>query len=180
MMDDGIDVGAFERAFGEGRVAGKSHVPAFSIFRSRDYSAIRALAIHPRVFPHISDDFTRDPKTWQPVESEFAVHLLAKDEEGIFGLGVFLARTHCEYEAHMAFLPRSYGNLAQSSFKTMIAWMWQNSTARRLIGEIERSNTLAIRFARRAGFEIYGINRKSKLKGGLLVDQVAMGISKPE
>jgi RimJ/RimL family protein N-acetyltransferase len=62
----------------------------------------------------------------------------------------------------------------------MISWMWENSTARRLIGEIERSNTLAIRFARRAGFEIYGINRKSKLKGGLLVDQVAMGISKPE
>lgn len=179
MSENDIDVQAFERTFGEKRVIGKLP-PAFSVVHSRDYAAIRALAIHPRIFPHISDDFTSDPKQWQPNRSEWAIYLLANDVDGVFGLGVFLPHTHAQFGAHMAFLPRSWGNLAQSSFKQMLTWMWQNTTARRLIGEIERSNTLALRFARRAGFEIYGINRRSKLKGGVLVDQVCLGISKPE
>jgi RimJ/RimL family protein N-acetyltransferase len=49
-----------------------------------------------------------------------------------------------------------------------------------LVGEIERGNTLAVRFACRAGFQIYGINRRSFLKGGVLRDRVCLGISKPE
>ena len=175
-----IDVSAFERVFGEGRIIGDLLGSGFVISRSRDYLAIKRLAIHPRVFPYLSDDFTSDPKQWEPIFSEQVIYLLAKDADGVFGLGVFIPQTHAQYGAHLAFLPRSYGRLARSSFEQMLGWMWKNSTARRLVGEIERSNTLAIRFARKAGFEIYGINRRSKLKGGVMVDQVALGISKPE
>lgn len=152
---------------------------AITISRSRDYAAIRKLATHPRIFPAISDDFTANPEQWRPIESELVTYLLATDEEGPFGVGIFIPDTWACWKAHMAFLPRSYGNQAQTSFKRMLGWMWQNTSAKRIVGEIERGHLLAIRFARGAGFAIYGINRKSFLKGGVLCDRVCLGISKP-
>lgn len=174
---------AIDRAYREPRVLGKLPAggeAAIKLFRSRDYRAIRELATHPRIFPHVSDDFTSDPKTWSPIESELVNYLLATDDEGPFGFGIFIPDTWACWKSHMGFLPRSYGNLALSSFRKMLDWMWQNTSARRLVGEIARDNKLAIRFARRAGFSIYGVNQKSCLRGGVLRDQVCLGISKPE
>lgn len=144
-----------------------------------DRDAIYRVCCHPRIFPHISDDYIADPKDWTPPESPSIRYLLASDDQGAFGFGAFLARTWTCWESHIGFLPRSYGGDARKSFERMIRWMWENTTATRLVGEIVRSNTLAIRFARRAGFEVYGINRKSYLRGGILHDQVCLGISKP-
>ena len=172
-----IDVGALAKQFDEGRIVGKL-APNFIVFRSRDYKAIRTLATHPRILPQISDDFTSDPKLWKPIESEQVVYLLGSDEQGPFGFGIFIPQTHVQFGAHIAFLPRSYGTLALTAFKEMLGWMWANTEARRIVGEIVRENKLAIRFSRRAGFQIYGINPKSYLRGGVLRDQVCLGISK--
>ena len=181
-MSDFMGIAVMDRKFGEGRQMGK--MPRVSarpvkIFRSRDYKAIRELCTHPRILPQISDDYTSDPKTWKVPESELVIYLLAADDKGPFGFGIFIPQTHVQYTAHMAFLPRSYGNEALTSFKSMLAWMWANTTAERIVGEIRRDNKLAIRFARRAGFEIYGVNDRSYRKNGVLVDQFCLGISKP-
>ena len=174
---------ALDQVHGEPRVLGKLPAAqkdsAIKIFRSRDYAAIRALATHPRIFPHVCDDFTSNPDEWKPIESELVTYLLATDNEGPFGFGIFIPDTWACWKSHTGFLPRSYGVVALTAFKEMLAWMWANSQARRLVGEIERGNTLAIRFASRAGFQIYGINRQSFLKGGELRDRVCLGISKP-
>ncbi len=175
-----LDLAAWESAHNEARIPGKMPAPEFIVYRSRDYAALRTLAVHPRIFPQITDDFTQDPKEWKPQPNEAIMHLLAKDERGLFGFGVFIPRTHIQYEAHMGFLPRSYGQLALASFKEMFRWMWANTQARRIVGEIVRENKLAIRFTRRAGCEVYGINPKSFLRGGKLRDQFCVGISKPE
>lgn len=150
-----------------------------AIERTCDLETIRELALHPRIFPYISDDFTANQKTWKPIDSELVRYLLAEDAEGPFGFGVFIPTTWAHWTAHFAFLPRAYGADARKSLESMFAWMWENTSARRITGEIVKGNTLAIRFARRAGCEIYGINRKSYLRGGILHDQVCLGISKP-
>lgn len=150
------------------------------ILRSRDWRAIKALVCDPAIFPHVTDDFYKTPESWQPTESEDVIYLLAKDQAGLFGFGIFLPLTWTCYQAHIGFMPRSYGASAIVSFKEMLEWMWRNTTARRIVGEICSDNRRAIQFAVRAGFEKYGVNVKSKLKGGVLVDQVCLGISKPE
>ena len=183
MREDGQitegDMHAIEAQHGEPRKIITLPDPSFIVFRSRDFKAIRALCLHPRIFPHICDDYSNDAKAWKPTENEQVIHLLAKDDKGIFGFGVFIPQTHMQYGSHMAFLPRSYGNLALAAFKEMLDWMWTNTQARRLVGEVPRNNHLGIRFARRAGFEFYGINKRSTLRGGKLLDQVCLGISKP-
>lgn len=179
-MEIGIDIRAFESVHGEARPLGKLRASSeISVYRSRDYLAIKALCTHPRVFPAISDDYTSDPHKWEPPQDERVIYLLASSHKKIFGFGIFLPRTHVQYEAHFGFLPRAYGADAAHAFEQMLSWAWQNTTALRIVGEIVKANTLAIRFARRAGFEIYGLNKASYLRGGVLHDQVCLGISKP-
>lgn len=149
------------------------------ITRSRDYQAIRALVTDPAIFPFVSDDFVPTPAEWSPIENEQLVYLLASDDEGYFGFAAFFPENWICWRAHLGFLPRSYGAVAASAFQQMLAWMWQNTSARRLKGEIAQENRKAIQFAVNAGFEVYGVNRASLLKGGELRDQVALGISKP-
>lgn len=151
-----------------------------AVFRSRDYRVIRELATHPAIFPHISDDSVLRPEDWKPVESELVRYLIARDEQGPFGFGIFLPDTWTCWKAHIGFLPRSYGALAIQSFEDMLDWMWRNTTAERIVGEIANDNRRAIQFATRAGFREYGVNVKSKRMGGILRDQVCLGISKPE
>lgn len=180
MVEIGIDIRAFESVHGEARPLGKLQASSeISVFRSRDFELIRSLCLHPRIFPSISDDYTRDAAKWNPPQDERVIYLLASSHKKIFGFGIFMPRTHVQYEAHLGFLPRAYGADARHAFERMLAWMWQNTTALRIVGEIVKSNTLAIRFARQAGFEIYGVNKASSLRGGILHDQVCLGISKP-
>ncbi len=156
----------------------EAHLSIDVIERSTDYELIKSLCIHPSIFPHICDDFTSDPRKWEPSRNEQVVYLIAKDREGAFGFGIFVPSNWVCYAAHVGFLPRSYGPQALGHFKAMIAWMWVHTKACRLNGEVCRENRRAIRFAMRAGFVPYGINPKSKLRGGILVDQVCLGLSK--
>ena len=80
-----------------------------SIERTYDAKLIHSLAIDPSIFPYVSDDFTADPAKWKPSVDELVCNLVARDNDGFFGFGIFLPRSHCCYEAHTGFLPRSYG-----------------------------------------------------------------------
>lgn len=148
--------------------------------RTRDYQLVRKLATDPAIFPHICDDYTRDPAKWSPIESELVCYLVAKDHRGAFGFGIFIPDTWTCWKAHCGFLPRSYGAISQASFKEMLRWMWANTKAARIVGEVCEENRRAVQFALRAGFMAYGVNRGSRLRGGILRDQVCLGISKPE
>jgi RimJ/RimL family protein N-acetyltransferase len=148
------------------------------IERSRDAWAIKKLATDPAIFPHICDDFSSNAEDWQPPLEEHVITLLGKDEQGYFGFGIFMPATYVCYQVHIGFLPRSYGGKALQSFKEMLDWMWAYTQARRIVGEVCSENRRAIRFAERAGFSFYGVNKKSRLRGGVLRDQVCLGISR--
>jgi len=150
-----------------------------TIERTRDAALIRSIVLDPSIFPWVHDDYTADPARWQPTLGAHAYNLMARDRRGYFGLGMFIARSHTCFEAHMGFLPRSYGAQALTAFKQMLAWMWTNTTAARLVGEIDVDNRRAICFAERAGFQRYGFNEKSCRRGGTLRDQLCLGISRP-
>jgi hypothetical protein len=149
------------------------------IERIQDPALVKMLATHPAILPYISDDWTRKPEEWDAPVNDSIVYLVASDAGISFGFGAFVPQTWTCYQAHLGFLPSSYGDVAITAFKEMLGWMWANSTAARLVGEICQENRRAIAFAKRAGFEEYGINQKSFLRGGVLRDQVCLGISKP-
>lgn len=147
--------------------------------RSKDYALIKHLATHPAIFPHICDDYFDNPETWSPIENEYAYNLIAKDDNGAFGFGIFIPRTMSCYEAHLGFMPKSYGSQAIEAFKEMLMWIWTYTTAARVVGDIPVENRKAIKFCERIGCERYGFNPRSTLRKGVLQDQVCLGISRP-
>lgn len=148
------------------------------IERTRNLAEIKSLATHPAIFKHVSDDSTT-AEQWEPIDHEEIIYLIARDAQGAFGFGIFMPQNIVCFRGHFAFLPRSYGDVALTAFKLMLDWMWNTTSAHRITGEILRENRRAIQFAIKAGCNPYGINLKSKLVGGVLRDQVAMGISRP-
>lgn len=149
------------------------------IERIKDPKLIKMLATDPAIFPHVSDDWVKKPEEWQAPMNDSLVYLVASDGHIFFGFGAFFPQSWSCYQAHMGFLPSHYGAQAIAAFKEMLAWMWEHTTAARIVGEIAQENRRAIQFSMRAGFQKYGVNEKSKLQGGVLHDQVCLGISRP-
>ena len=149
-----------------------------TIERTFSYATIRKIALDPAVYPYVSDDFSsRD--TWQVPEGDQYIYLLARHHDTTLGFSAFLPRNGILAEAHVCFLPQGRGRAAVHAFRAMLDWIWRNTKYVRIVGEIARDHRAALRFVALCGFERYGINRASKLRGGKLVDQVALGISKP-
>jgi RimJ/RimL family protein N-acetyltransferase len=98
-------------------------------------------------------------------------------------IGIFQVSAHnrVAWELHQGFLPEAiragYPLPAAIAFRE---WIWSNSECQRLFGWIVKSNRLALRFAKRAGMKVCGINERSFLKDGVVQDQLLVGISRPE
>jgi RimJ/RimL family protein N-acetyltransferase len=57
-------------------------------------------------------------------------------------------------------------------------WLWANTPCLRAVTNVPSDNPIAYRFGSRAGLKEYGRNPRSFLRGGVLRDQILMGISK--
>jgi hypothetical protein len=60
-----------------------------------------------------------------------------------------------------------------------LEWIWTHTPCRRIVTNVPEDNRLAYHFAVGAGMRAYGINRASFQKGGRLLDQHCLGISRP-
>ena len=97
---------------------------------------------------------------------------------GFLGLFMFLPRSTVLWEMHVSLLPGAWGPPGLRAGCQVIPWVFEHTTCRRLIGEVPRSNTLAIRWAEAIGFARYGVNRRAFMKGGELQDLILLGVSK--
>jgi hypothetical protein len=61
----------------------------------------------------------------------------------------------------------------------VLEWIWTNTPCRRIVTGVPQGNRLAFRFAVAAGMEQYGVNEASFLRGGRMLDQICLGISRP-
>lgn len=142
-----------------------------SVWPTRDFARIRELLTQPAQWDAATDDSAPAAAEFRPNEDERIVYLDA-------GVGIFtlIPQNAICYEIHCgANIARI--KTATAALKAAIAWMFENTRARRIIAQIPATNRLAIELARRAGLEQYGINPRSFSKRGELVDLVLLGIS---
>lgn len=138
---------------------------------------VRSILSHPAIWPHIHDDLSNE---CNPLDAEGLFWLLIEDEEG--PAGVFLLHAHngvC-YEVHTCLLPRTWGAKAREATQLCRSWMFENTPCQKLITNVPEYNLLALRFAKRCGMTPEGVNRKSYLKNGVLMDQTVLGLTKEE
>ena len=145
--------------------------------RIYDLDLVKTVLCHPRIWPHIGDDYAGDRAGFEPNSDSRIWYVAASDGE-LLGLFMFLPRSTVLWEEHVAMLPHAWGTRAFKAGRRVIPWLFRHSTCRRLIGEVPASNTLAIRYAEACGFARFGVNRQAFMRGGMLEDLILMGISK--
>lgn len=149
------------------------------IERSTDYALIRGILTHPSVYEQISDDCSPPAAEYRPIESEAIWYAVVWDGNELLGLWMLVPQNGICWEIHTALLPHARGARAYRAAALMQAWVWLNTPCRRLITNIPADNRPAHFFAVAAGMQEYGRNEASFLKGGRLVDQTCLGISRP-
>jgi RimJ/RimL family protein N-acetyltransferase len=145
--------------------------------RTQDLEQVRSILTHPRVYPHIGDDFAPAIADFQPNPDSRIVYLLVRDGESVLGLLMFFPSSLVLWEGHIALLPSGCGR-AVEALAGGFRWMWRNTTAAVLTGTIPVSNVLACRAVRRAGMQESGRIPQSFVRGGQLIDQMIFTISR--
>jgi RimJ/RimL family protein N-acetyltransferase len=150
---------------------------AVTIERCRNYSLLWQIVMHDSIYRITSDDFSPSPSQWKIAERHDFVYLLARQATEPLGFCAFYPVNGVTFEAHLCFLSR--GPVNQDAFAQMLAWIWKNTRATRIVGSIPDYNRSAVKFSERAGFQVYGINPQSWMKDGRLRDLILLGISRP-
>lgn len=152
---------------------------------TRDYELVRSVLTHPSQYRMASEDATPVATCWRPNEHELIWYVAAEDATAcpafreLFAIFTLIPQNAVCFEIHAAFLPRAWGIHTRPALRGVIAWMWTNSPAKRIVASIPVYNRLAIKLARDAGMEQYGLNPASFQRGGALHDQHLTGISCP-
>jgi len=147
---------------------------------THDMELVRSVLTHPKIYPHIVDDGCPPASEYIPQDLPTVWYVRVDDDGEFLGLFVFTRESTATWEVHTCLLPVAYGLRAWAAALTVVEWLWANSPAHRLITKVPETNRLALKLAERAGFERYGLNPKSFLKFGVLLDQILLGVSRPE
>jgi RimJ/RimL family protein N-acetyltransferase len=148
--------------------------------RSFDYELIRQIMTHPKLYPHISDDGSPPREEYRPPESEAVWYVIVRDADEVLGLFMLVPQNAVCWEFHVALLPCAWGSRSRQAALEFWNWVWEHTPCRRIVSNVPLPNRLALRFGLDAGMKLYGINRESFLKNGILYDQTCLGLSRPE
>jgi RimJ/RimL family protein N-acetyltransferase len=149
------------------------------IERSTDYSLIKGVMTHPAVYRHLTDDTSPPADEFRPIESDLFWYLLAWDGNELLGLWLLVPHSAVCWEIHTALLPDAWGERARQAATVALEWIWTHTPCRRIVTGVPQGNRVAFRFALAAGMEQYGVNEASFLRGGRMLDQICLGISRP-
>jgi RimJ/RimL family protein N-acetyltransferase len=134
-----------------------------------------AIAFDARVWAASIDDGAPSPGDWRPGADPRIVYVVASDAGRPVATFTLLPQNSVTYEIHV---DRAFGPQAARAHREIFGWAFEHTPARRIVASIPADNPIAIRAARRAGMEQYGVNLASFLRRGVLQDQILFGVSK--
>ncbi len=148
--------------------------------RLDDLNVIAETITHPRIYSHVSDDFSPSREAFVPADHPSLYYLGAWDQQEYLGLWMFAPSNSICWEVHTCLLPHAWGRRAIEATRGAAEHIWTQTQCSRIITSVPAYNSLALRLAESAGMTRYGVNQKSFLKNGSIHDQILLGISKPE
>lgn len=148
--------------------------------RTHDMELVNQVIRHPRVYPHVSDDFSPPAEQLSMQDNEALWYVAVRDESDFLGIFLFAPDNPICWEVHTCLLPRAWGDRAVEAATEVCRWIWQNTSCRRIITEVPENNTLALKLALNSGLKQYGVNPRACLRGGVERDLILLGISKDE
>ncbi len=144
-----------------------------------DTEIIKRIVTEPRIWADIKDDFDGDPADYEPKVHPQVVYILVKDGEVLLGMLIFSLHSAICWEVTIMMLKAGLGRALEVG-KAGIHWIFRRTRCVRIIGRVLKSNRLALKLNKAAGFRVYGVNPSCILREGKLEDFVLFGISKSD
>lgn len=148
--------------------------------RTFNWETIKAVMTHPKIWPHITDDFSSKIELFEPIKHDAAWYVLVKEGEELLGLFFLHPENGICWKVHTCLLPTAWGYRAKQAAHEGVQWIFENTPCKRIITDVPEYNVLAYKFAKIGGMTQYGTNPKSYQKNGVLHDVFMLGVSKPE
>lgn len=139
-----------------------------------DIDTIKAILCHPAIYPVISSDLAPNPEDYTPNMSG-TVYLAGFVDDKVIGIMVYHECTDVALWCHIQVLPEYRKQYAAQFCNDAVDWAFAFLGATKIVAQIPVIYENVIQFAERCGFVREGINRKSHLKNGELVDQIYVG-----
>ena len=147
--------------------------------RSKDYALIRQIMTHSRIWRHITDDFSPSHEDFEPIQNDAIWYVMAKKYEVIIGLWVLIPDNHICWKIHTCLLPVAWGGFGLEAALQLPEWLWEHTECVRIITEVPEYNRVALKFAKAANMQQFGVNERAYMKHGRLQNLILLGISKP-
>lgn len=144
----------------------------------QDERLIACAMRHPRIYPHISDDACPSADQFKVVLNDSLLYLGVFEGHNFLGLFLAHPHNHVTYEVHTCLLPEAWGGHAVQAGRAVIRWLWDCTPCHRVVTSVPEGNLLALRLAKAVGMTEYGVNPRSLMRAGVLLDQTLLGVSK--
>jgi RimJ/RimL family protein N-acetyltransferase len=147
------------------------------IIQTLDESAIKAIVTSPKIWPQVSDDYSNLETYKPPIDGVIWLDVVERES-----LGMYMVHRHngILYEIHTCLLPTAWGAKALQAGRLVLDWVFSKTDCQKLITHVPETNVLALRYAKRCGMAVEGVNRQSFLKNGQFIDMTLLGITKKE
>jgi|GEM_PF-3008172 len=149
---------------------------------------VREILTHPAIYPWITEDGAPEPTEFEPVDDDLIhyVEVFKRIEGGgETSVGVYMLMPLYQrcMEIHTNILPQGYGQVAHEAIHLLQAYAFAGTDplADKLVSRVPEDNRRALSYATvTAGFQVEGVNRASYLRGGKLLDQTWVGLTRAE
>jgi len=148
-----------------------------------DNETIKAIYADESIWPSVTDDGALDIQAinfTDALNNQGLYFIIIEDNNKPVGIFLFNPWNMACYEMHSAVLPEYRGEGSIEAARLAGMWMFSNTLCQKLITQIPVTNYAARALAKVGGMVQEGINRKSFLKSGKLIDQYIYGICKED
>lgn len=147
------------------------------VIRTDNMSLVSDIYRHPRIYPHLIDDFSPMRERYEAQYFHHTYHLLAFKNAVLMGVLFFHPLNLTLYQIHICMLPRFWGKNIKHAVFAAEHWMAVNTRCKKVIAFIPEFNKPAIALAKRSGYHEEGICNASMQKDGVLINQIILGKS---
>lgn len=127
-----------------------------------------------------------DPDTREAITHDYSVDMEWPLDERIYyvaafidgeigGLFIGVPRSKILGECHIS-IKKNFREYTQNIIKEALKWVRENTIFMKLVGEVAMYNIKCIRCMMKAGFKLEGVNTNSIVRGGVMYDQVYLGL----
>ena len=128
------------------------------------------------MYKELHDDYAVPMDSWEPTIHPQVGYVEIREDEELLGLAICGRHSAVEVEVHNALLPHLGWKRRVRVMREFFAWL-EKCGFKRVIGKVPATNRYALKLNEAAGMKRFGVDERSFLRDGVLVDQVYFGLS---